>query len=476
MKYKKFHPYTIFNFMGKFTFLLIIPIFQQIVFRPVTFKETLISLWKDISLIILVFAWSFIKYRSIKYVFSHQNMVLKKGIFIKEKIIIPIKNIDSINVVKKLFPSFLGSYKVLLDVPSNNSKKEFISLNISRSDLEEIKKILVKVSKYNIIYKADKKKIILLSIFWSNPIANFILVAPIVYRFSKILGEELSKKIYSTFDFRVSLMAFGLPPLIASFAYILLVAFVIAFLIQFFRYFNFESEINEKSLFIKRGFINKDEKIIPKNNIASLSVKQTLLMKFLNLYNVYIYTKTSANTKGRGFLVLMSAGYSDVINFIKKSDMPIIFFNKPGIKPNISTIKNFLVLPLFLFICAMYFNFRLSAEFWYSQTIFMFFRLLMIFFLWWMLLRLQAHKNSGIAFYNGVLNICGFKKMTLNSEYISVSNISNFKITQNVFQRISKRCHIEIEILSDRKIKYNCKHLNLNDVENFVELVKNYKI
>ena len=475
MEYKKFHPYTIFNFMGKFTFLLIIPIFQQIIFRPVTLKETLISLWKDILLVIIIFIWSFIEYRSIKYGFHCRKIVLKKGVLIKEKMIIPIENISSINVVRKLFPSFLGSYKVFLNVPSNN-KKKLISLNISRSDLEELKKIIVKDNKYNILYKADKKKIILLSIFWSNPVANFILVAPIVYRFSKILGEEFSQRIYSTVDFRINLMAIGLPPLIASFAYILLAAFIIAFFIQFFRYSKFESEVNEESLVIKRGIITKDEKIISKRNIINLSVKQTLLMKFFKLYNVYIYTKTSNNAKEHGILMLMSADYNDVINFVKKSDMPIKFFNKPGIKPVNGTIKNFLLLPLLLFIGALCLNFRFSTELWYSQTIFMFFRLLMLFFLWWILFRVQAHKNSGVAFYNGVLNICGFKKMTLFSEYIKVSNISSLKINQNVFQKMSNRCHIEIEIISDRKVKYDCRHLNLKDVENFVEIVKKYKI
>ena len=473
MKYKNMHSYTILNYLHRFSVVLIFPLIQQIIFKPSTLKEIILSFWKNILLIFFVFIWAFLKYKSIKYSFYDDKIFIKSGLIIKKEMILPINKIISIHIVEKIFSSFFGSYRVFIDIPTNKNKKDVISLNFSDEDIEILKEFIFKKEKTDIFYKASRGRVILLSLFWSNPLTSFILVVPFIYRFSKILGEELTNKIYSTVDIRVNLIALGLPPLVASIAYILLVTFIIAFLIQFFRYSNFETRGNSQNIFIKRGLINNNEKIIKKEKIVGVSIKQSLLMSLLRLYNAYIITESEFDSTGGEILSLVAANYNEIIRGIE-SNVCISFFSKKGLKPKRFLLKNFLFLPVVCLISIIIFIYRLENDLWYSQAISLLLRLTVLFLLWWIFFRIKAHSKSGVALYNGVLNICGFKRLTLFSEYIPIANVTKVEIKQSIFQKLSGRCNLKVYVLSDLKKSFCCKHLNLKNVENFVEMVKNH--
>lgn len=461
------------SYLYKFAILLIFPILQQIIFKPHNLFEIFWGFWKNILLIFIIAVWAFLKYKSIKYSFYKDKIFFKTGILIKKNTIIMTKNITSIHVVKRFLASFFGCYKVFINVPSAKNKHEQIVLNFSYEELQDLKKFAFRYGNPKVIYKASNFKIVLLSLFWSNPITSFILAVPAIRRFSKILGEELSKKIYSTVDIRLTLVALGLPPFIASIAYVLLAMFLIAFFIQFFRYFGFKASVVKNNILVEKGLIRTDEKLIKKEKIVLFSVRQTLLMKFLKLCSVYVRTSSGTNSED-DIPILIAANCCDFVKFFPEN-LPINTFKNYSIKPKLSTLKNFLFLPLISLVALGLLVCKWQIEAWYSQTIVLFLRLLILFSVWWTLFRFFAYKHSGLSFNGKILTLCGFKKITFFSECIPISNIVHLEISQSFTQKLSKRCNLKISILSSGKMSFCCKHLPIKNVENFVEKVKNYK-
>lgn len=474
MKYKNTHPYTILGYLYKFATLLIFPILQQLIFKPHTLKDIFINFGKNILLIGIIFVWAFLKYKSVKYGFYKDKIFIKTGLLVKKTIVIPVDKISSVHVVEKISSSFFDCYKTYINIPIAKSKKESISLNFSREELNMLKSFILNIKDFNIVYKADKSRVTLMALFWSNPVTSFILTAPFVYRFSRILGEDLSQKIYSTIDIRLTLIALGLPPFFASIAYILFGTFLTAFLIQFFRYSRFETYADSENILIKRGLIRSDKKIIKKEKALLVSIKQTVLMKLLKLYNAYVTVVSESTKKESESLVLIAVERKELIKALEEN-IPIEIFNRTDIKPKSSLLKNFLAFPVLCLLGMIIFICKTEKENLFSQTVALFLRLVILFLLWWILFRVQAHRHSGVAVNNGVLNLRGFKKLTLFSEFIPIENITQLQLSQSMFQKFSNRCNLKIFVAVSSQKSFSCKHLSLNDVENLVEKVKNHK-
>lgn len=469
MKYKFTHPCTMTVYTYSFAFLLIIPIIQQIIFKPKSLYDITMTFWKSMLLTLIILLWAFLKYRSIKYYTVDEKLFIKHDILFKKDCIVPYKYIYALNIKHTIFQTLFGAVKISFDIPTKNKYMELI---LSNKEALKITKSIFSSKHKRIFYKAKMSRILLMSAFWANPLTSFLVTIPFVHKLGSILGQELSEKLYSAVDIRLIFIAIGLSPLIATVIYILISAFLIAFIIQFFRYSNFKAGIADNYIFISHGLINKNGKLIKKSKINAISISQTLLMKTLNLSNAYIHTANFVKNEDNETLLIAASKSAKLIYHLEKI-VPIKIINAKSIKPSKKTLKKFIFIPSICISLIIFFMCRLKEEFWYTQIISLFLRLITLFLLWWFFFRIQAHKDSGISISNGTIKISGYKRLTLFSSYIPIEKIQSIEIRQTPFQRLENLANIRVYIFSETENYFFCKHLKYEYVENFVESVEN---
>ena len=98
MKYRSVSIYTMWTYISRFLFLLIIPLIQQIILSVTGIKEIIYTMWPSMTILGIILIISFIKYKSLKYAINKNNLFLNKGFLIKRKLAVPIR---SINVIDK---------------------------------------------------------------------------------------------------------------------------------------------------------------------------------------------------------------------------------------------------------------------------------------------------------------------------------------------------------------------------------------
>lgn len=482
MNYNKTHPFTILEHLYKFSFLFIIPLLQQLIIRPRKIMEIINIFGLNILFILIIFAYTIREYTAINYHSSKYSFYISHGIIVKKRACIPYKNIHSIVVSQNIIPALFGAIKLKLNTPSKKKKKPDISLNLSQKNLNKILKSIYSKSLCKSVYKANTFKIILMSAFWSNSATGLLILALFINKLGSLIGEQAKNQIYSTVDISLQLIAFGVPPFAATLANILLTGWIISFLVQFLRYKGFGVFKFDNNLLINRGFINSYSKILNIKDINAISIKQSLFMKILKLESTYISAVGNKKEKDDKNMLIACATKKDVRialynifsdNLFKSLNKNKIYKDYPldSIFPGKSTIKSFTFVPTSILFIVLLLSILLFSNSNYKQFILLFFIFAIPIIIWWITLRLLAYKHSCATLYSDSLVIKGYKQLSLLSTHISLKKIQSINITQNLLQKKFKRANLKVYIFSEQTEYFIVKHLNLTDVENFVERV-----
>ncbi len=475
MKLNKTHPYTLLQYLSKFSFLIIIPVLQQIIINPKKLWEIISSLGINIITIFLILFFSINKYNSIKYKNLDSHLYFSKGFIVKSISIIPYKNIHSISSTQTMIPYFFGSINLKLYTPSKNELNADINLNLSKKKLNSIINNIASKSKSKSIYYADNFKILLMSAFWSNSATGLLILAPFINKLGYIIGDEAQQRLYSTVNLSLQLVAIGIPPLAAITAYLLLIGWFISLIVQFFRYSGFKVNIlNNNYILITRGIINNYKRILSVKNINAISTKQGLLMKIFKIQNLYINAIGNHKEKGNKNLLIAFENKNNFNNILTK-----IFDNKFSeknlknqIKPEKNALMSFILFPLITLNISVISFIIFFLKKYINDIILLIFIFIIPLIFWWLLFKIFAYKTSGINLFTTFLEINGYKRFSLISSKVSINKIQSIKITQNFIQQLYNRAHVKIYIYSKQKYFLKVKILNKYNVENFVEKVE----
>lgn len=465
MKYKSVSIYTMWAYVSKFLFLLIIPFIKSLILQPTGIKEFIKTMWTSILAILIIIIFSFIEYKSIKYMMYDDILIIRKGFIIKKKLIIPIKNINAIVSRCTLLLNLFKSEKISICINSEGEKrKKLVDLIIKKSDLDNNLNIAGKIE----TFKISPIKILLMSMSWSNPVVSLLIAVPFINKMASIIGEETTKRLYSTVGSVFNFITIGIPPLIASISYIMLGAFFITSVIHLLTFVNFKTQITSEYIITTSGLISENTKIIKKHKISAIIINQNLIMLILKLYSMYVHVLGISQGKGEYNLLFTASKKEDihsVIAAIYNNDSS----NKFCIKPHKNRAFNFLKAPL----CSLIILFSVIITFfgdkWYEKVILLTLLFILILILWWIAICYFAYKHSSLSFSENLLYLNGFKRLSLYRAVIPICNIQSISIMKNPFFKWSNLCTVKIIPFSGEKYKFKCKYLNYDEVGFLIE-------
>jgi len=403
------------------------------------------------------------------------DLYLKRGIVFKKEKKIDFKRIHLLSTKVTLLTKFFDASKLYLDTSAGSSKKPDVTLTLKESRAQSLFSEIFPEKNIKYSYKANIFKIIILSLSFANPVSGLLILIPFINKTSKILGENFKNEIYSNINSeRINFTSLGIPPLASSLIHVLIIGWIVAFFVQFFKYFNFTAECSEEILFIKHGIIEKNIQAIRLKKINAVMIKQSLFMKFFNLKSVYIKSIGYGKEKYSRNL-LIAAERNEVL---KEKIKNITGFNssiknKIFIKPGKETFLSFIFAPVLFFLLlasSIIFLYFLNYLFKLFLLIFIFLSILNIF---WVAFKIFAYKKSGIFLDEKKLLIKSYEKFSVYLAIVPFEKIQVLEITQNFLQEKKNLVNIKVYIFAENKEFFKIINLNKQLVNNFLKEFQN---
>ncbi len=469
--YKRTHPCTIFTRLKLSVILILIPVLQQILYRPQELFEIIGALSLNTLYAIGVVTYAVYSYRQYMYRLIPRGIEVKRGLIFSRHFMLPFEKIQTVNIYQNIFASALGAYRISFDSPGGTSRKYDISAYIAKS---KARALVAKIHPQTLsarCYRGGRVSVLLMCAFWSNPAVGLLFAAPFVSQMGKTISSEIQDMLLGYMNTFWRNVIRDISPAAAMIANVLLVGWVIAFFLQLARYGKFYSGRNGDYLMISRGLINRSITYTRADRIAAVTIDQSLVMKLLNLYSAGIFTIGSGKIKGDKGLILLADKKRRLQYRLRK----IVHFSDEetqSLYPAKHTLYSYICLPLWITVTVM--GLLVLAD-WFS-VINEIFKILMIFsiipLMWWILFRVFAHRHARLAHNDGFLIVNGYDKLTMKKYIIPYSQVQYIAVTQSIFQKRKHTCTVSVYMYYEKKACCKVKHLSLQKAEKIVQSVQ----
>lgn len=458
MKYRNFHIYELLSNLKGIPSIFFFPIiirtfFKNISIYDISFIYILCILFSSVFIFTQIFSY-------LNFYIKEKNKTIniKKGIFIKNKFIIPTKNINSLIIKQNLLNKILGVYKTFISsVKSKNVL--YKGLYLTKKQALNIENCFLGKNYFTTIYKINFKYFIILLLSYYSISSGLLLTIPLIKKLEKSLAENFNIKQDISINYKIT--ALNINSIINPFIITAIFCFLLTLIIQIIRFWGLSIKLGQGITYIEKGVILNSKSIIKNENIYCLSNKITALSFIFKISFFYIHMiKNKENYKK-----LLSA----VINKNYMNHLSSLILGPTGKKiyklaPPKNTFKNYIILPIlieiFLFLIGTFSPYYIR---YYLIPI------LLIINSWWIIIRIHSFQYSSIILYQNLIYLSGHKGLSIFECFITYKKLNRLVIKQSPFQKISKKCNVYFFWDSNTRDFFKVKHINLEDIKKLVE-------
>ncbi len=287
---KRPHPLTILDSLSRFFILLILPLARGVYTAFYGGAQAwLKGSWIDGIVLLLIFFFSFLHWRNIRYEVRDGAVTVSKGILLKQIQRIPKDKIITASYVTPLLLRPFSVGRMRLDTAAGNNRYSDLTLLLSKKAKDELLiEIGKEISDPRTTYRPTQPALLLLSMVTSSSLGGILIMITVLNYLGKYLQSRLSYVVFGTFENLAKTLAFGLPPAIAILGYAMLFFWSLAFLMNYLRNIGFLVEGDYDTVGITIGIFNRREHVIQKEDISYLDFRQSLLEKVLRIESVHL--------------------------------------------------------------------------------------------------------------------------------------------------------------------------------------------
>lgn len=468
---RKQHPFAMVSKLTSSALLLLLPVIQQLLYRPQNIFETISSMGISAIYSIAVITLAVIFYNTCRYKNDGYGIYIERGVLAKRRFTIPFRNVSTITVERNIFAAIFGAARLSVDTPAGLGKKRDISLYMNRNKVTLLINRMFDGLETTFHYTSDNFRMVLMSALWSNPMTGLLLIAPLIQKIGNILGEEFNSIVFSSVDFRTDLISVGITPAAATIANILVLGWAVAMLFQFFRYARFSSKRIGDYIAITRGIGNKNERYTKVHEVSALTISRTLSMAMLKLRSAGIFAVGSGKDKGDKSLIAIAANDKELkaaINGIVGIDTHC----KRELRPDKSRFLSYILIPLIVtagvvLVVSLLIFVPILDDLYFTAILISLAPLV-----WWIAFRIYAFRNSSIGYNKTCAILCGYKKLSLVTYVIPYEHIQFIEIRQSIFQKYSGYCNVRAYLYYEQRASHTVKHLRLADAKEIVRQIE----
>lgn len=476
MKSKHLHPVTIWGYLSRFSFLLLLPAVQILLSRPKGW-----ILFSNLIGLFLVVSLAVFQYLACGYRIGERELTYKSGILLRKSRLIPTQSF--LSAIVRLTPplSLFGAAQLYLDTPAGSKRNADIVMALSKKGLLNLWDTMTAQSK--LIYHASNTRILLMAASWSNPASGLLLAAVLLNHAGRLVGQELTERLYATVNQSYMLVTLGIPPATAFLGYLLAAGWAVAFLNQFLHYANFSigtvPTVTDTPIIINseddaitttRGYFVKNRQLLSRNAICAISVRQTLVMRIFKLYSAYLHTFGSGKEKGDRSLLFAAINKHEL-----RQNLAALFHTNPlstddtqnQAHPSKSAFIGFLFAPVFLLIGALS---LIVVLYWvypeFAPLVFFSFPPI----LWQFAIHYFAWHSSKLCVKKDTIIASGYSRLTLYTACIPHQQLQRISVQQNFIQRFSGQCTLQLCTGAEKTGCFVVNHLNKQEVLKLLEI------
>lgn len=258
-----------------------------------------------------------LRYFNFTYVVKDNELTVKKGIFNKTNLNIPLHRIQNISITQGFWQQMLDittlsvdtagtagkEMEIYLDLETSNALKEF--LNESRvempenevfSDVKQVQPPIPEIDK-NSIYAYTIPQLMVAAIS-RNHLKGLALFIAVVYTFLSQLGEQMFERVLTSLEsvFYVNLTLMYWAFLIG---FLLVLAVVVNFVYVCLKYWNLTTSLYNNKIKYQGGLIKKMEQIINLNKVQMIRETTNLLEKKFRVSSLQLLQYQSFDEKNK---------------------------------------------------------------------------------------------------------------------------------------------------------------------------------
>lgn len=468
------HPLKVLSYTSKFFWLLLIPALRSLVAVKWNFATWVRGTWIDIICIILIFCFAYIRWYNIKYSVTSNNLIIKTGVFIKDTNVIPFKNVTSFHISRNYFLNWFNYNKLTLDTNSGSGRKPDIVLGI-RS--EEAEMFHHSIDVYNLshdiksVYTPKKLHTFIFSLIFSNTLSGAILIATLVYQSGQYIGKELERKFITTVNQAARKISLGLPPAAVYMAIFILTAWILSFVLNILRYWNFEASRKGPVINVRCGYITKRLHQIYTHKINYITFKQSLFTKIFKISSLHLNCTGYGKAK-RELAVLVPLTTRKEIYSSLKMLLPEFKIPKISIRPGPHQVQRYIFFPV-IYILAEPLIAMLAINIFPAWNQMIVFALIIaeIPTVWFFIVKIVAKYTCGIGANSKFIIMSCSKLYTYSTTIIPVDKITQINIRQSIFQKFTNDCTLIINTFSEHNREHRVDNIQINEVNQFLNSI-----
>ncbi len=473
-KYRQ-HPLTIFNYITRGFWLLLIPLTRSLIAMKFNIAEWLKGAWLDILIVSIIFGFAFLRWFFISFIIEEEYIQTGTGYFGLLKSKIYYKEASSITCSQGAFLRLFRAYKINIDTNSNKRLfyKHNVTLIIKKSEFDKIYSIIKGhgegLAKFS--YQPKKTQLFIFSFLFSSTISGVVLIATLLYQGSRIVGREIEQQFLLDINNQVArFMTVNLPPITIAIVLVIVVGWLYSFLINLIRHWDFTAVRQGSNIIIQSGIITRQINIIDINRINFIDTRQSFLMRMFKICSVHIncagYGKSNEHIS-----VLVPITTNEEMLMSLKVLVPKIPRPTLTLRSRLLSILSFLTTPILVVALVPVAAYIIAWIFPEWESIIMF--MMMMFLIpgfWFIVVKFASIFTTGIGFHDGYATLSYCRFYSFHTVVVPIERISIATTKQTVAQYFNKQCDLKIYVNSEKTSYHKVKNFPLKNVlEEFAE-------
>lgn len=473
MTERRQHPLQMLPFIGKYLFLLLLPLFRGLIAvrDPAGLQAWLRGSWFDILIILLIIIFAYFSWRCSSICISEDAMIVHNGWLIHRKTIIPLSHITTLSVEAPFYLRPFRARRVFVDTAGGMWRNQDLKLLLYAKDADTLLSLRLPAQSppSRRCYRARWRYLLFLSLCVSNSLTGSLLAAAFFNHSGRILGAKFQQQLLTGLDTLASPLRF-LPHTAAITALLLMIGWVLHFSRNLLHYVGFSVKRYKNMLHIRSGFFNRRDYTCPVNAINFLDFRQTVLSRILGLYIVYIHCVGYGKRKNDKAILLPAATAATTRRVTEQ-----LLWELPREAATVRPVKyalwRYVRWPLIAFLAiplTVYLLTPLTAPF--TDLLHFVGVMACIPVIWKLILAFLENASAGIGGTAQCLTARYGHRFTLHTVVIPRRCVSYIRLRQSVLQKRRGICDVFIYTHNERRTCHRVRQLPLKDIQQLLNI------
>ncbi len=484
---KRQHPAALIGYTSKNFWLLLIPLIRGLAalrFDVMTWAEG--AGW-DILTVTVMIAAAVLRWYYTEYEIGEKLVRVNKGVFMHTSLEIEYSCLCAATAEENPFYRSLGLSKIYIDTDAAQGSRRSADISIlitksERAELfnrlsEEFKGIHSSVGRS---YSISKTALILFSLLFSSALSGVALLITLLSGGSDIIGDRLQEDFMNAVndlsDAVVNLtgrIIAGISPAGIAISIVIGIGFLLSFIINVMRYLKFTARRRGGGIVISCGLWVKRIYCINAKKINMADMRQNLVMKLFGITSLHVNCTGYGKRKNEIPVFVPVCSAKPPKGKSKGGAMgmllPEFSMCDSFISPRPSYVWRFLWPPVLMIFGIIGLGFAGLVYFphWHELVAF-----LMVMgeipAVWLLLVKAAAYCTNGINITEDSICAKYCKGYQFHTVTVPLKRVAEIRITQTVFQRLSKSCDVHIYTCSEYIGSHSVKGIPITEVQELI--------